>query len=111
LKSQIASNKDPLQRTALNTELEKNEALLAERRQQKLEALRPSATPTRSVALKEAMDMDKAMQTAINELRGEFNTLFARYNAFLLELSSLHATENALAKATAKPAAKPAAKP
>jgi uncharacterized protein YkwD len=111
LKTQIAATQDPLQRSTLNEELQKNDALIAERRQQKLETLKPSSTPTRSVALKEAMDMDKAMQTAINELRSEFNTLFARYNAFLLELSSLHATENALAKATAKTAAKPAAKP
>jgi hypothetical protein len=46
------------------------------------------------------MDLDKALRTAINELRREFNTLFLRYNTLLNELSSLHATEAALAKAT-----------
>ena len=53
-----------------------------------------------AVALKEAMDMDKALQTAINDLRNEFNTLFGRYNALLAELSTLHITEAMLAAKT-----------
>jgi hypothetical protein len=51
-----------------------------------------------TVALKEAMDMDKALQSATNELRRDFNTLFERYNTYLGELSALHVTEAALAK-------------
>jgi hypothetical protein len=99
LKAQVAATNDSLQRKTLNSELAKNDALIAERRKQKLEVLNSPAMPTRSVSLKEAVDMDKAMQKAVAELRGEFTTLFARYNNFLLELSSLHATESALAAA------------
>jgi hypothetical protein len=100
LKTQItaASSAD---RKTLSEEFARNEALITERRQQKLETLSPSTTPTHTVALKEAMDLDKALQTAINELRREFNTLFLRYNTLLNELSSLHATEAALVAATA----------
>ena len=41
--------------------------------------------------------MDKALQTAVDDLRRDFTTLFQRYNTFLNELSSLHATEAELA--------------
>jgi hypothetical protein len=102
LKTQIAATSDPLQRQTLSEELAKTDALIAERRQQRLDTLRPSGTPTHTVALKEAMDMDKALQTAIGELRTEFTTLFQRYNTFLNELSTLHATEAALAAKTAR---------
>jgi hypothetical protein len=57
----------------------------------------PSGTSTHTVALKEATDMDRALQTAVTDLRNEFTTLFQRYNTYLGELSSLHATELALA--------------
>jgi len=33
---------------------------------------------------------------AIDDLRRDFNTLFARYHSYLGELSALHATEAAL---------------
>lgn len=99
LKTQIAAA-SPEQRKTLSEEFARNQALIAERRQQKLETLKPSNTATHTVALKEAMDLDKAMQTAINDLRREFTTLFQRYNTFLNELSSLHATETALAGKT-----------
>ncbi|MEO8352765.1 MAG: hypothetical protein ABI680_13600 [Chthoniobacteraceae bacterium] len=97
LKSQLAAASDSVQRQTLTNELAKTEALIAERKQQRIETLKPSGTPTHTVALKEALDMDKAMQTAINDLRREFTTLFQRYNTVLSELSSLHATEAALA--------------
>lgn len=99
IKTQIASA-DAAHRKTLNEELAKNETLIAERRKQKLETLNPSNTPTHTVALKEAMDLDKALQTAVNDLRRDFNTLFLRYNTLLTELSSLHATEAALAAKT-----------
>jgi hypothetical protein len=102
LKTQIAAASDPLQRKTLNEELNKTESLITERRKQRLEVLAPAATPTRSVALKEAMDMDETLQTAINELKREFTTLFARYNTLLAELSTLHLTEDALAAASKK---------
>jgi hypothetical protein len=96
LKGQIAAKADSLQRKTLTEELAKTDALLAERRKQRVETLQPSDTATHTVALKEALDMDKAMQAAIDELRRDFTTLFQRYNTFLNELSSLHTTEAAL---------------
>ena len=99
LKMQLAAATDPVQRKTLTDELAKTDALIAERRQQRLETLKPSGIATHTVALKEATDMDKAMQTAISELSREFTTLFQRYNTFLNELSTLHATEAALAAA------------
>jgi hypothetical protein len=48
------------------------------------------------------MNMDKALATAINDLRREFTTFFERYNTFLNELSTLHAAEAALAAKTAR---------
>lgn len=98
LKTQIAATADPAQRKSLSEELTKTEAMIAERRKQRVETLQPGGSPARTVALKEAMDMDRAMQTAINELRREFDTLFLRYNTLLNELSALHATEAMLAK-------------
>jgi len=97
LKTQIAGATDPLSRKTLAEEQAKTDALIAARRQQKLEILKPSATATHTVALKEALDMDKALQTAVNDLRRDITTLFERYNTFLGELSTLHATEAALA--------------
>jgi hypothetical protein len=99
LKTQLASATDATQRKTLTDELARTEALIAERRKLRVETLYPSGTPARTVALKEAMDLDKAMLTAINELRREFDTLFQRYNTFLNELSALHANEAALAAA------------
>lgn len=100
LKTQLASATDAVQRKTLTDELAKTNALIAERRQQRIETLKPSGTATHTVALKEALDLDKAMQTAINDLRRDFTTLFERYNTFLNELSTLHATEAALAAKT-----------
>jgi hypothetical protein len=97
LKTQLAATSDPAHRQALTDELNKTNALIAERRQQRVDTLKPSSTPTHTIALKEAMDLDKALQTAANDLRGEFTTMFQRYNTYLSELSSLHATEAALA--------------
>jgi hypothetical protein len=102
LKSQISATNDPIQRQALNEELTKNDALIAERRQQRVDTLKPSGTATHTVALKEATDLDKAIQTAANDLRSEFTTLFQRYNTLLNELSTLHATEAALAAKTGR---------
>jgi len=102
LKGQIASASDPVQRQTLSAELAKTDALLAERRAQRVETLRPSATATHTVALKEAMDLDKAIQSAINELRRDFTALFQRYNTYLQELSTLHATEAALESAQSR---------
>jgi hypothetical protein len=97
LKSQLAGTTDPAARQALAAELEKNSALIAERRKQRLEALQPGEGGGRSVSLKEATDLDKALQNATNDLSREFSTLFQRYNTLLNELSLLHAAEASLA--------------
>ena len=102
LKTQLAAATDPLQRKTLTEEAAKTDVLIAVRRQQRLETFKPSDFALHTVALKEAMDMDKALQTAINELRRDFTTLFERYNTYLIELSTLHATEAALAARTTR---------
>jgi len=99
LKTQIAATTDLVQRKTLNDELVKTEGLIAERRRQKLETVESPGVALHTVALKQALDMDKAMQTAINDLRRDFNLLFDRYNTYLNELSLLHATEAALTAA------------
>jgi len=96
LKDQVTTSKDPAQIKILREEIAKTDALIATRREQRLDTLKPSSTPTHTVALREAGDMDKAMQTAIQDLRKDFNMLFERYNTLLTELSSLHVTEDAL---------------
>jgi hypothetical protein len=97
LATQIAATTDPVHRATLTEERAKNDALIAERQQQKAETLKPSGTAARTVALKEAMDLDKAIQSASNELRSEFTTMFQRYNTLVNELSTLHQTEDAIA--------------
>ncbi|HSI13945.1 MAG TPA: hypothetical protein VK961_18000 [Chthoniobacter sp.] len=96
LKTQISATSDPFQRKTLNDELAKTDALIAERRRQKLETLESPGVAVHQVALKQALDMDKALQVAINDLRRDFDLLFQRYNTFLNELSLLHTTEAAL---------------
>jgi hypothetical protein len=98
LNGQLTATTDPTQRKTLSDEVAKTGALIATRRQQKLETLKPSDFALHTVALKEAMDMDKALQSATNELRRDFNALFERYNTYLPELSALHVTQAALAK-------------
>jgi hypothetical protein len=89
----------PEQRAAWTEELGRTEALLEERRAQRLEALKPARAATRGVSAKEAADLDAALQSATAELRRDFETLFQRYNTLLVELSSLRANEALLAGA------------
>jgi hypothetical protein len=103
LKTELSATKDTLQQQTLGEELAKTEALITERKKQRLETLTPyGETPTHTVALKEAMDLDKAIQTEAIDLRRDFTTLFQRYNTLLTELSTLHATETALAAKSAR---------
>ncbi len=78
-------------------EIAKNDALLAERRKQLATALAPVETPTRAVGGKEANDLDQALKTATDELRRDFDALFAQYNGLLRELSALNAARSAAA--------------
>jgi hypothetical protein len=84
-------------------EITAHEALIAERRKQLATAQVPVATPTRQIGGKEAADLDQSLKTAIADLRRDFNTLFARYNALIPELSAVNASRDALAAAKPKP--------
>ncbi len=102
LRTQLAATTDPTERKERATDIAKNDALIAERRRQKLEMLQPSNKAPRSVGLKEAMDLDQAMKKTIDELHRDFTTLFQRYHTFVAELTALHATEAALAEKSAR---------
>jgi hypothetical protein len=99
LQAQLVSASDPSQKKSLTGELDKTNALIEERKQQRVQTLNQSSTSTHPVALKEAMDLDKAIQVSVNELRRDFTTLFERYHSLVNELSALHTTEAALAAA------------
>lgn len=86
----------------LTAEIAKNETLIDERRKQLATALTPTETPTRTVGLHEAVDLDRALNTAIAELRRDFTTLFARYNALIPELSAINSTRAAITAAKTK---------
>jgi hypothetical protein len=101
LKSQLTSTTDPARQKSLNDDIAKTDALIAERRNQRVETLTSSGSATHPVALKQAMDMDKAMQAAAVDLSRDFTTLFQRYNTFLYELSALRAAQSAAPQQTA----------
>ena len=82
-------------------EIARNEALITERRKQLATVLAPVETPTRRIGSKEAADLDSALNTTIGDLRREFDTLFARYHAFLQEVSAVNVSREALATAKA----------
>ncbi len=83
-------------------EIAENDSLIAARREQLKVALAPVETPTRQIGGKEAADLDKALQTAIGDLRGEFNSLFGGYNSLIKELSALNKSRDILAAAKAR---------
>lgn len=99
LKAQAAAAKDPAQKKAFETEAAKNDALVYERRQQRIQVLQPPAAALRNVDGKEAQDLDTAIKKSVTELRADFNTLFQRYNTLITEASLLNNTKTALAKA------------
>ncbi len=89
-------------RNAPAPEIARNDALLAERRKQLAISLSPTASKTKDIGKKEAANLDKALQTAIGELLEDFTTLFARYSAYLRELSDVNQARAALSSATPK---------
>ncbi|MEO6054562.1 MAG: hypothetical protein ABIP97_11155 [Chthoniobacterales bacterium] len=102
LKTQRNATTDPLQRKTLSEEIAKNDTLIAERRKQRVEVVKPPVGSNgRKVALIEATDINKAIQSASADLKKEVTTLFGHYNTLLNDLSTLHATEAALAAKTA----------
>ena len=52
-------------------------------------------TPTRPIGHNEAIDFDRARNLTVAELRKDFDTLFARYNALLPELCAMNTTRAA----------------
>ncbi len=74
-------------------ELARNETLLTERRKQRADVLTERAEASREVSQKEAMDLDSALRRATEELRRDFTTLFARYNAYLPALAAVNAAQ------------------
>lgn len=99
LRSQLSATSDPAQQKERAAEIAKNDALIAERRKQRLEVLRSPGEAGRSVGSKEAADLDQALQKATDELRRDFDILFSRYNTYMAELTKLRATEATLASA------------
>lgn len=97
LRMQLAATTDPAARKDRTAEIAKNDALIAERRQQKLELLKTSGKAQRQVALKEAMDLDQAMKKSVEELRRDVTRFFQRYNTFVSEMTALRATGATLA--------------
>lgn len=96
-----AATADPGGRAAVTAEIAKTDALLAERRQQRLATLTAAGRATRAVGGREATDLDTTLQRATDELRQDFTTLFQRYNTCLTEVSNLHDLEAELAGAAA----------
>src|SRR5262249_36290652 len=78
LRAPLAATADPAQRQDRAAEIAKNDALIAERRRQKLEVLKPSDHAQRAVALKEAVSLDQAMKKTVEELRRDITTFFQR---------------------------------
>jgi hypothetical protein len=76
LRSQLAATTDPAQQKERAADIARNDALIAQRRQERLEVLKPSDNAQRGVPLKEAMDLDQALKKAIDELRRDYTTLF-----------------------------------
>ena len=101
LKAQISAAPAAAQAKVLSAEIAKNDALIAERRKQIAAALLPDETQTRKIGQREALDLDKALSTSVAELRRDFNTLFAHYNALILELSAINTTRAAIAASKA----------
>ena len=71
-------------------EIAKNKALLAVRRKQLAAALAPAGPAVHNVGESHAQELEKALQTETAGLRKDFTTLFARYSAYLQELSALN---------------------
>jgi hypothetical protein len=95
LTAQSTTAADPAQRKALSDEIAKTNNLIAVRRQQRAELDQPTAGGSHTVALDEALDMDKALRAETDEVRRDLTTLFQNYNTYLQELSALHAAEAA----------------
>ncbi|MDR3405083.1 MAG: hypothetical protein P4L99_21470 [Chthoniobacter sp.] len=86
----------------LTGEIAKNDALIADRHKQIDTILSFVTTPTRPIGQMEAIDFDRERNLTIAELREDFYTLFARYNALIPELCAINTTRAAIAAAKAQ---------
>jgi len=99
LRVQIDANPKGVRAKDLTVEIAKNDALIAERHRQLAVALAPIETPTRQIGRKEAGELDKALSTAIADLRRDFDALFSHYNALIPELAAINTARDAIAAA------------
>ncbi len=86
----------------LTGEMAKNETLIAERREQISQVLSFVSTPTRKIGQREAIDFDQERLRTVNELRRDFENLFARYNTLIVQLSVTNSTRATIAAAKAR---------
>lgn len=91
LNQQLVASTDAGQRKALQAEVARNAEMLKERRQQKRDVFSGQSQAQRALSLKEAATLDDALKKATTELRNDFTTLFARYNAYLPALVQANA--------------------
>lgn len=94
LNKQLAASTDPGQKKALQEEIARNNEMLNERRQQKRDVFSGQRETSRAISLKEAVTLDDALKKATAELRNDFTTLFARYNAYLQALAQANAARS-----------------
>jgi hypothetical protein len=97
LRAQQAAAFTPAMQKERAADVAKNEALIAERREQRAEVLKASEQGEREVTLKEATDLNQVFINTTDALRRDFTTLFQRYDTFITELKALRATEATLA--------------
>jgi len=86
----------------LTGEVAKNEALISERRAQIAEVLSFVSTPTRKISQRDAIDFDRERTNTVAELRRDFDSLFARYNNLIPQLSIINTTRSTIAAAKAR---------
>jgi len=102
LRVQVSAAPNPAYAKDLAAEIAKNDALINERRKQIEIILSFVPTPTRPIGQKEAIDFDRARNLTIAELRTDFYTLFARYNALIPELGDINTIRATVAAAKAR---------
>lgn len=102
LKAQLDAVPPSASSNNLTVEIVKNDALIAERHKQIDTILSFVTTPTRPIGQMEAIDFDRERNLTIAELREDFYTLFARYNALIPQVCAINTTRAAIAAAKAQ---------
>jgi len=97
LREQLAAIDDPEQKKERTAEIAKNDALIAERRNQKVAVSQPSDGAQRPISTDEASNLDVVLKRAFEDLQRDLTLFFERHTAFVTELTALRATEATLA--------------